>query len=167
MKAGVMSLNESEFCARVLNIKRRLYCAAYSILWNDADCADAMQEAAIKAWTHRSRLRNKDFFETWYTRILINECKALLKKRRGGESALTGDIMDEQRDLSADLDLKDALKQLKPKYRLPLVLHYQDGYSLREVARILGLRESLVKSRLHQARQELRRLTGGDQNEAR
>ena len=158
-------MDEAEFGARILKIKRRLYCTAYSILWNEADCLDAMQEAAARAWMHRGRLRNEDFFETWFTRILIHECKALLRKRKG-EGALTEDIAAARRDMPADIDLKNALRRLKPKYRLPLILHYQDGYSLKEVAQILGLREALVKSRLHQARQELKRLLGGDENEA-
>ena len=157
-------MDEAELSARILKIKRRLYCTAYSILWNEADCLDAMQEAAARAWMHLSRLRNEDYFETWLTRILINECKALLRKRKG-EGALTEDIAAAQRDLPADIDLQNALRCLKPKYRLPLILHYQDGYSLKEVAQILGLREALVKSRLHQARQELKRLLGGDENE--
>ena len=164
MKAEVMSLDEAEFSARILKIKRRLYCTAYSILWNEADCLDAMQEAAARAWMHRGRLRNEDFFETWFTRILINKCKALLRKRKG-EGALTEDIAAARRDMPADIDLKNALRRLKPKYRLPLILHYQDGYSLKEAAQILDLKEALVKSRLHQARRELRHLLGGEENE--
>ena len=158
-------MNEAEFGARILKIERRLYCTAYSILWNEADCLDAMQEAAARAWMHRGRLRNENFFETWFTRILINECRALLRKRKG-EGALTEEIAAAQQDIPADIDLKNALIRLKPKYRLPMILHYQDGYSLKEVARILDLREALVKSRLHQARQELKRLLGGDEYEA-
>ena len=158
-------MNEAEFGARILKIERRLYCTAYSFLWNEADCLDAMQEAAARAWMHRGRLRNENFFETWFTRILINECRALLRKRKG-EGALTEEIAAAQQDIPADIDLKNALIRLKPKYRLPLILHYQDGYSLKEVARILDLREALVKSRLHQARQELKRLLGGDEYEA-
>lgn len=165
MKAEVMSLNEAEFGGRILKIRRRLYCTAYSILWNEADCLDAMQEAAARAWMHRGRLRNEDFFETWFTRILINECRALLRKRKG-EIALTEDIAAARQDIPADIDLQRALMRLKPKYRLPLILHYQDGYSLKEAGQILGLREALVKSRLHQARQELKRLLGGDEYEA-
>ena len=160
-----MSLDEAEFIERAMKIRRRLYCAAYSILWNDADCLDAMQEAAAKAWMGLSRLRNEAYFETWLTRILINECKALVRKRRD-ESALTDEISSAQQDIPGDIDLRNALKRLKQQYRLPLILHCQDGYSLREVADILGLSEGLVKSRLHQAKQELRRLIGGDANEA-
>ena len=166
MKAGVMSLDEAEFSARILRMKRRLYCVAYSILWNNADCADAMQETAARAWTQRSRLRNEDFFETWLVRILINECKALIRKQRRTEVGLSDDLPGEEQDESISIDLQKALKQLKSKYRLPLILHYQDGYSLREVGQMLGIRENLVKSRLHQARKELKHLLGGDEDEA-
>ena len=100
-----MSLDEAEFIERAMKIRRRLYCAAYSILWNDADCLDAMQEAAAKAWMGLSRLRNEAYFETWLTRILINECKALVRKRRD-ESALTDEISSAQQDIPGDIDLR-------------------------------------------------------------
>ena len=165
MKAGVMGLNEAEFIQRALNIKRKLYCVAYSILWNDADCADAMQEAAAKAWMSRNRLEYEEFFETWLVRILINECRTLLRKRRRSETASFADPAATELSLAADMDFRAALMRMKAKYRLPLILHCQDGYTLSEIADILGIGEGLVKSRLHQARKELKRLLGGDGNE--
>ena len=65
-----------------------------------------------------------------------------------------------------DLDLRNALMKLKGKYRILLVLHYQNGYSLEEISEIMGISERLVKSRMHQARQELKKLLGGDDYEA-
>jgi RNA polymerase sigma-70 factor (ECF subfamily) len=55
---------------------------------------------------------------------------------------------------------------LPEKYRLPTLLHYLEGYSLKEIARILRIPESKVKSRLHQARGKLRDLLGGEDYEA-
>ena len=155
-------MNESEFSARVLKCRRKLYCVAYSILWNDADCADAMQEAAAKAWTHRFGLGNEDYFETWLTRILINECKTLRRRQKHAEVELKEDLPAPGHETAEDMDLQNALKRLKEKYRLPLILHYQDGYTLKEISRMLSIGEGLVKSRLYQARQELKRLLGGE-----
>ena len=56
--------------------------------------------------------------------------------------------------------------KLPEKYRLPTLLHYLEGYSLKEIARILRIPESKVKSRLHQARGKLRDLLGGEDYEA-
>jgi RNA polymerase sigma-70 factor (ECF subfamily) len=162
VKAGVMSLNEKEFGERVSRMRYKLYCVAYSILWNDADCADAMQEAAAKAWMHRFRLEAGEYFETWFMRILINECRMLKRKRRRIGTAPDQDIPAPERDAAADIDLRNAFRRLPEKYQLLLILRYQDGYSVREISGMLSLREELVKSRLRQARAELRRLLGGD-----
>lgn len=143
-------------------MRYKLYCVAYSILWNDADCADAMQEAAAKAWMLRFRLEAVEYFETWFMRILINECRMLKRKRRHAVTAPDQDIPAPERDAAADIDLRNAFRRLPEKYQLLLILRYQDGYSVREISGMLSLREELVKSRLRQARTELRRLLGGD-----
>ena len=148
VKAGVMSLNEKEFGERVSRMRYKLYCVAYSILWNDADCADAMQEAAAKAWMHRFRLEAGEYFETWFMRILINECRMLKRKRRRIGTAPDQDIPAPERDAAADIDLRNAFRRLPEKYQLLLILRYQDGYSVREISGMLSLREELVKSRL-------------------
>ena len=159
-------MNEVEFTSRVKRCSRKLYCVAYSILWNDADCLDAVQEAVARVWMRLGRLQNEAYFETYLVRTLINRCKSMRRPKRFITVGLSRELEKMQGDLSSDLDLREALKRLPEKYRLPLILHYQDGYSLRETAQMLGISEKLVKSRLHQARGNLKQLLGGDQNEA-
>ncbi len=60
----------------------RVYRVARAILRNDEDCRDALQETALKAWQKRDTLRDEALFGTWLTRILINECHTLLRKKR-------------------------------------------------------------------------------------
>ena len=96
-------------------------------------------------------------------RILVNECKDALRRRRRDPVALEADVGREDR-LCEDLQLRLALRQLPEKYRLPLVLHHLEGYPLEDVARALGITRSLAMSRLHQARRALRKLLdGGDE----
>ena len=70
-----------EYTSRVRAIETKLYRCAKCILKNDTDAADAVQEALLSAWRNLSSLRNEDYFETWLIRIVINECKRLIKKR--------------------------------------------------------------------------------------
>ena len=165
MKAGVKRLNEVEFTRRVKLNARKLYCVAYSILWNDADCADAMQDAVAKVWQHRDKLRDESSFDSYLVRALINRCKSMRRPRRFKSVELTDELTADEGNMPADIDLRDALKSLPEKYRLPLILHYQDGFSIKEISDMLRLNESLVKSRLHQARTRLKRLLGGDSYE--
>lgn len=163
-------MSDQEFILRVQSMERRLYRVACAILWNDADCADAIQEAVFKAWLKRGSLREERYFETWLTRILINECKTLLRRRKfiqlPLEEAAPGARDD---DLCGDLHLRSALAALPEKYRVPLLLHHLEGYGLEEVAQILKITPQMVKSRLYQARGKLARLLdeGGEGHEAK
>ena len=159
-------MDGAEFTRRVLKAERKLYRIAYSILWNDQDCCDAAQETMAKAWQYKDRLYSEAYFDTWLVRILINECRGMLRKRRGDVREPDGDVPEPLRDRERDMDLADALMKLPEKYRLPTLLHYLEGYSLKEIAKILGIPEPKVKSRLHQARGKLRDLLGGEDYEA-
>lgn len=59
-----------------------MYHVAKSILKNDSDCADAVQETLLKAYKKLPTLKQESFFRTWLTRILINECNGILRKKK-------------------------------------------------------------------------------------
>ena len=156
-------MNDNEYMRRVRAIEGRLYRVAQAILWREADCLDAVQETVFRGWLKKDRLSDPERLETWLVRILVNECKDALRRRRRDPVALEADIGREDR-LCEDLQLRLALRQLPEKYRLPLVLHHLEGYPLEDVARALGITRSLAMSRLHQARKALRKLLdGGDE----
>ena len=156
-------MNDNEYMRRVRAIEGRLYRVAQAILWREADCLDAVQETVFRGWLKKDRLSDPERLETWLVRILVNECKDALRRRRRDPVALEADVGREDR-LCEDLQLRLALRQLPEKYRLPLVLHHLEGYPLEDVARALGITRSLAMSRLHQARKALRKLLdGGDE----
>lgn len=150
-------MNDKEYMTRICSIERRLYRVAHAILWEDSDCADAIQETVFRGWVGRASLREEQYFDTWIIRILINECRNLLRRRKVRALPLEEARIPSAEDrLAEDLQLRMALKSLPEKYRLPLLLHHTEGYRLDEIAGMLGLSQSLVKSRLHQARKALR-----------
>lgn len=59
----------------ILNKKQKYFRVAYSIVLNKEDAEDALQEAYTSAIANISKLRNKEYFETWFYRILVNSCK--------------------------------------------------------------------------------------------
>ena len=74
---------DKEFFVREIDRNSgRLFRVAYSLLQNREDCRDALQECALKAWEKRSTLRQEQYFATWITRILINECRNIQHRRK-------------------------------------------------------------------------------------
>lgn len=70
------------FVLLMRSIETDMYGMAYSILQNDDDCADALQETMIQAYQSLSSLREPKFFKTWIFRILINKCNQIHRKRK-------------------------------------------------------------------------------------
>ena len=75
-------VNAVMFQAEIRRIEKLLYRIAWSYLGNNADVEDAVQDALIKAWEKRSSLRDMKQFKPWITRILMNQCKDQLRKRK-------------------------------------------------------------------------------------
>jgi RNA polymerase sigma-70 factor (ECF subfamily) len=143
----------------ILASERQMYATARSILQNDTDCADAIQETIVKAFSHITELRQEKYAKTWLMRILINESHNLLRKNSrivsledyaGAEEAK----MPEKQDYS---DLYKAMQQLNEELRMTVVLYYMEEFSVREVAAIMEVSEGAVQKRLARARAQMKK----------
>ncbi len=154
-------MDRAEFSRRVLAMEDRLYRVSFGILRDSQDRCDAVQEAVLRAWSSVEKLRRPEYFETWLTRILINCCYDVVEARGGGVPLDA--VPEPTAPETANPELREAIRALDPKLRLPLVLHYVEGYKLREIARMLDVPENTVATRLSRARKKLRELlTEGD-----
>lgn len=143
-----------------------------------ADADDAMQEALLKTYRYATRIREPEAFRTWLYRTVKNAC--LIGRRRrvneppymvslddavaalGGEGGRV-DVVDPARrpdeqamNLALRRRLRTALAALPPPYRLVVFLREMEGLSTRQVAKVAGISEANVKTRLHRARLFLR-----------
>ncbi len=148
-------MTKDQFAVQIMDMKNTLYHVACGILRSEADREDAVQECILKAWEKQDSLKSDAAFRSWVTRILINECYDIC--RRSGKVV----VLDELPDIAApetldNRDLRDAIDRLEDIYRLPILLFYVEGFSIRECARILQIPEGTVKSRLHAGRGKLR-----------
>ena len=75
-------MTKDVFIKEVRDAESMLYHISKSILKNDSDCGDAVQETILKAYEKLPTLKKEKYFRTWITRILINECKGILRKRK-------------------------------------------------------------------------------------
>ncbi|MCX5970119.1 MAG: sigma-70 family RNA polymerase sigma factor [Coprothermobacterota bacterium] len=139
-------------------VQQSLYRAACVILQNDQDAYDATQEAALKAFRFLRSLRQPQFFKTWITRILINECRGILREKR--KMSYYPDMNNWHINLreaaGAEINVLEAVNHLTFNYRTVVVLRYLDGYSQKEIARILGCPIGTVKSRINLALRKLK-----------
>lgn len=140
------------FVQEVRAMERTLYRVARSYLPPWEECADAVQEALTKAWAKRHTVA-EERFRPWLVRIVINECHNLGRRRK--RMLLTAQAEPPAMTIPPPA-LGDELCALPEKLRLPLLLHYLEGFPLEEVARMLLLPVGTVKSRLHQGRRALR-----------
>ena len=83
------AMTKSAFIKEVHDAEAMLYHLAKSNLKNDADCCDAVQETLLKAYEKLDTLKKEKFFRTWITRILINECNGIIRKRKNIISVTT------------------------------------------------------------------------------
>ena len=155
-------MDKPAFTAAVLDAEPTLYRVARSMLGSEHDCADAAQQAILRAWEQLGTLKKPQYFKTWLVRILINECNAILRLRQrlapyepAAAEAVPAPAAEDHSDLYA------ALMALEEKYRLPVVLYYWEGFKTREIARMLGVPEGTVKTRLRTAREKLRETLEG------
>ena len=144
-------MDERYFTQKLLDSEAMLYRIACTLLRNEEDRRDALQETALKAWRARGQLRNEQYFTTWLVRILMNECRSL--SRKGARCVPLAQLPEPQAP-AQDNDLRLLLDALPEKQRVPLVLHYLEGFSLEEIARVM---------RLHQARKALRVELSGEE----
>ena len=114
-------MNKKELGALIIDGTDDFYRVAKSILKEDADCQDAVQEAVSKAFAKIDTLREKKYAKTWFIRILLNECYRMLRQRKR-EAAYHEQISGEEIRQHQYSDLYQKIMSLEIEYRVPLVL---------------------------------------------
>lgn len=132
-----------------------LYNSAYKLLLNDADVADCLQETEIRAWQKIRGIKNDAAFNSWIFAIMVNNAKDILRKRIDAVEFEETHGRSEE-DSYALPDLEQELNQLSEKYRIPLILHYYSGFSVKEISGQLKISTNTVKTRLARGRQKLK-----------
>lgn len=160
---------EQKFTELIEENKLRFYKTAKIILKNDDDVYDAIQEALISIYKNYEKLENEKFFSTWATRIIINKCYDLLRKRKNNivpidEFIENNPSMGQNDKYEIDESgIKQAMNFLNDDVKLIVVLYYYDNYSVKEISEIVNIPEGTVKSRLSTARKILKQKLGKEE----
>ncbi|MBR6571001.1 MAG: RNA polymerase sigma factor [Clostridia bacterium] len=143
------------FQHEAMQLEKLMYHVSWSLLRNSDDCADAVQEALTRAWQRRHTLRSMDRFKPWLMRILVNQCKDMLRRQKRRSFFPLEEAAADVAAADSPMELTEALSQLKPEWRMVIVLHYLEGCSVEEIAMMTGAPSGTVKSRLKSARHRL------------
>lgn len=141
--------------------EKALFLVAIAYLHNTEDALDVLQDSALSAYKAIDSLKNKAYFKTWITRIVINKCKNFLKSRRYTEE-LTDNINVFYSIETEESELFDALCKMNPKSSVYITLKFYNDMTYDEMAKALRLPVSTVKYRTKAALYELRTILEGD-----
>jgi RNA polymerase sigma-70 factor, ECF subfamily len=181
--ALIRQRDELAFQTVVRRCNQRLFRIARSILGDDAEAEDVVQEAYTRAYANLESFRGDALLSTWLTRITINEAHGRLRRRHvtvGLESVdselaarsttfATGDLANPEKAAARTQIcqlIERAVDELPEALRLVFVLRDIEGCSVAETSAILETREETVRTRLFRARQILRRSLNGELSSA-
>ncbi len=142
-------MDVNEFTARTDLLKTRLYRTAFLYMGSESLALDAVDETIYRGFKALKKLRQPEYFETWMTRILINECKKELrrKKRMLSFAELSETAVEEFNSLP----LKDAILRLPQELKEVIILRYFSDYTLAETAQSLEIPQGTVVTRQRRA----------------
>jgi RNA polymerase sigma-70 factor (ECF subfamily) len=153
---GTATTGEEAVWALLLSRLDRAYRLATCILRDGAAAEDAVQEAALRAWTMRGGLRDPERAEAWFARIVVNTCRAELARRARRPPGAVEPVMYAYRSPELRDEVGRALARLTPDEQVVVAMRYVRDLSVPQIAAQTGIREGRVKSRLHNAQEHLR-----------
>jgi RNA polymerase sigma-70 factor, ECF subfamily len=139
-----------------------MFATARLIVRDDALAEDATQEALVNAWRYLPSLRDPDRFEAWLYRLLVNACRTQFRSSRRHpvvELDIAGTVhgdLDPGISVANRDELARGFARLDADERAVVILRYYRGYSVPEVADIVGIPLGTAKSRIHRATNALR-----------
>ncbi|MCL5999849.1 MAG: sigma-70 family RNA polymerase sigma factor [Chloroflexi bacterium] len=152
------------FAALVVRFQDMVFAYAFALLQDDQLAQDAAQEAFTTAYSTLTQLREPKAFPGWLRRIVLTSCNRLVRKKRVATQSLdiTPSLGSDQPDPLTTIEARElkrqiygAIRMLPERQRLAVLLHYVDGYSLRQVAEFLEVSMDAVKKQLQRARYQL------------
>lgn len=136
-----------------------VYRVCYSFMGNAADSEDATQSVFVKLMSSGLLFTSSEHEKAWLIKVASNHCKDVLKSAARKTASLDRVAEPIAREEGFDMVL-DVVLALDPKYKVPVYLHYYEGYSAVDIARLLEKPASTIRSHLSEARTILRRALG-------
>lgn len=139
-----------------------LFRFAYYYTGSVTAAEDCVSEAVCLAYENLPQLRKNEAFKSWMFRILHNCCKKAqrIKYFQNGNVELSSvaELSEPIKDINEKLSLENALKRLSDEEKEIIILYYASGYNSKEIGKILGLKDSTVRSKISRATAKIREM---------
>ncbi|MCM1364569.1 MAG: sigma-70 family RNA polymerase sigma factor [Faecalibacterium sp.] len=157
-------MTEDEFIRAVKRNNQRLFLIALSFTQNKTDSEDIIQNVFLKLWNQKE-FESEEHIDKWLTRVTANESKNFIKSPFRKRRASLDEFEDTYTfDKDKNKDLFNAVMSLPTKLRTVVHMFYYEDMTVKDIAEVLRLKESAVKTRLHRARTQLKQMLGDDWN---
>lgn len=145
----------------IIGHQERFYRLAYSHIGSREGALDVVQNAIVKGLENCGTIRRPEYMETWFFRILLNECYGY-GRRAGREISYEPDDLWQMQERSQEpengTDIYEDVMKLPDKMKTVIILKFYEGFTLEEIARITGSGLSTVKYRLYTGLKRLKNL---------
>ena len=157
-------MTENDFIYAVKRNSQRLYLIALSFTKSTNDAEDIIQNVFLKLWKYTEDFANEEHRDKWLTAVCVNESKNYIKSffRNHLNIDDTEIVSPESFDTSRQRDLFNAVMELPKKERTVVHLFYYEDLPVKDIAQVLKIKESAVKTRLSRARNKLKERLGDD-----
>ncbi len=132
-----------------------VYRISFSFLKNEHDAKDAVQEVFIKLLNSNKEYENEEHIKAWLIVTTSNYCKNIVsgwwwKRKTIEDSEMV------QKNITSEDEIINLVLALPDKYKIPIYMYYYEGYSSKEIAKILGKPDSTIRTYLQKARKLLK-----------
>ena len=144
------------FCDNIKNLENGMYRLSYSILKNEEDAKDAVQEAIYNAYKNLEKLKDKRKFKSWIYKIVANTSFEILRNKKNYIDIEQENIAAEKIDIDTNLTLWKAVQGLEQPYRTTITLFYYEDMSIKEISEITGSKVDAIKKQLSRGRDKIK-----------
>ena len=144
------------FCDNIKNLENGMYRLSYSILKNEEDAQDAVQEAIYNAYKNLETLKDKRKFKSWIYKIVANTSFEILRNKKNYIDIEQENIPAEKIDIDTNLTLWKAVQGLEQPYRTTITLFYYEDMSIKEISEITGSKVDAIKKQLSRGRDKIK-----------
>lgn len=155
--------NKDAYVELIDSIQIDLYRIAVARLNNSEDITDAIHETILKSYQYLHKLKHKEYFKTWITKILINECNNIyyynLKQISLINRIMYNKISNQKTEIELaddEMDFENLITPLNYKEKIIAILYYSNNFTPTEIADILNISINTVKTRLRRLKNKIK-----------